>query len=341
MCRTLTDLVARGCLPIGVNNVQDSVVFAPVAELARPAPCLLQPRFSDAVLAYRGGEFYVVPAAGFAERVTHLSGASAPRLIAHTSRCGSTLLANLLALRSTNLVLKEPGFLIQAVTRLIRTVEVQRQDAAAALVRALLHYLGAVTHAHSRQLVIKLTSWTTPVFTQLMPVGEPHRWLLLYRDPVEVVASLMATTPEWWRLTRARADVLSVLRATGSDPGSDGANPAEVYARVWHSVVTPFSSRRTFGYPPPFGVVDYALLCEDPVAVFEEVHVRLGLGEVGELPAGFAEICSRYSKAAAPVPFDPGGTHRRPPLSPQDRATVQRLTEVSFRHVRALGHEAR
>lgn len=341
MCRTLTDLVARGCLPIGVSSVQDSVVFAPIVELARPVPCLLQPRFSDAVLAYRGDEFYAVPAAEFAKRAAHLSGASTPRLIAHTSRCGSTLLANLLALWSTNLVLKEPGFLIQAVTRLIRAVEVQRQDAAAELVRALLHYLGALAHAHSRRLVIKLTSWTAPVLTQLTPAWEPYRWLLLYRDPAEVVASLVATPPGWWRDTQARADVLTFISATGSCPTLEERDPVKCYAQLWRAVVEPFTRRSAGACAFPFGVADYADLRQDPVAALRRVHAGLDLGGVDELPAGFTETCSRYSKAAAPVPFDPGGTHRRPPLSPQDRATVQRLTDAAFRQVRALGQQAR
>jgi hypothetical protein len=340
MCRTLSDLVARGCLPVGVS-ARDSVVFAPIAELSRPNPCFLEPRFSDAVAAYRRGQFYAVPVAGFAEQAGQLDGVPVAGIIAHTSRCGSTWLANLLALRATNLVLKEPIFLIQAVSRLIRARQGRHRHAAAALVRGLLRYLGAVAHAHSRRLVIKLTSWTTPVLTQLIPVHESHRWLLLYREPpVEVVASLMATPPQWWRSMRARTDVITVLRATGSDPALSGADPAEVYARVWHAVVAPFSSPSTFGYPPSFGVVDYASLCEDPVAVFREVHVGLGLGEVDKLPAGFAEIRSRYSKGAVPVLFDPAGTHRRPPLSRDDQATVRRITDASFRRIRALRDDA-
>jgi hypothetical protein len=332
-------------LPIGLSTDRNSVLFAPIADLARPEACLPEPRFDYAVGAYGGEDFYAVPILRFVEWVARLDVTAPTRVIAHTARCGSTLLANLLALRGHNLVLKEPRFLIEAVERVIWARGSRDRHAAIELVWGLLRYANAVAQAHSRQLVVKLTSWTTPVIAQVLlpssqdPPGSQYYWLLLWREPVDVVASLTAMPPSWWNNTQARADVLAVLGPHGLKvPAPD---PVEFYARVWHAVVAPFAFRSEDRPATEFSVLNYAALRADPPTVFEATEAWLALGTSGELPDGFTQVQRCYSKALEPVLFDPSGTHHRPPLSEQDQATVRRVTGELLQWLRQVTGEPR
>ena len=310
---TLAGLLTQGCLPIGVSMARKSVLLAPLADVAGGKPCLLEPRFDDTLAAYRGGKYYAVPTAEFARQAARWEITDPVRVIAHTSRCGSTLLANLLALRSQSLVVKEPGFLNQAVRQVIRARDAEARSAAAELVRGLVGYLGAVAQVHSRELVIKPTSWTSPLLATVLPQQRRDRWLLMWRNPVEVVASLMAAEPGWSRNAEARTDVLTVIDSpeTGSKLG-----PLEFYALVWQAVVASFTLHPA---------LDYAALRRDPAAAFRAVQGWLALDQDSELPAGFEQTLKRYSKGVDTVPFDPAGAHRRPPLSPADQAIVQAI----------------
>jgi hypothetical protein len=322
--RILTDLVARGCLPIGLSADRNSVLFAPIAHLARPEACFPEPRFDYAVGAYDGEDFYTAPIVRFTEWVAQLDVTVPARLIAHTSRCGSTLLANLLALRGHNLVLKEPRFLIEAVATVIWARKSRDRHAAIELVRGLLRYASIVAQAHSRQLVVKLTSWTSPVVAQVLAPSSQNHWLLLWREPVEVVGSLMAMPPSWWNNMQARADVLAVIGPHGLKvPAPD---LVEFYARMWHAVIAPFASWSEDYPETEFSVLNYAALRADPLTAFEAIEAWLALETSGELPDGFTQVQRRYSKALGPVLFDPSGIHHRPPLSEQDQSTVQRIT---------------
>jgi len=108
-------------------------------------------------------------------------------LVFHASRCGSTLLAQLLASQAHNIVLSEPP----PLDNLLRA---SRHDPAAATwqadgVRALLSAYGQRRQGAERQLVIKLDAWNifeAPVLAGLYP-DVPR--LFLYRDPLEIVVS--------------------------------------------------------------------------------------------------------------------------------------------------------
>jgi hypothetical protein len=334
MPQILTDLIPRGFLPIGLSADQNSVLFAPIADLASSEACFPEPRFDYAVAAYGGGERFAAPIVQFAEWMGQLDVTPPARVIAHTSRCGSTLLANLLALRGHNLVLKEPGFLINAIARVIWAKESGDRHVAVELVRGLVRYASAVAQAHSRQLVVKLTSWTTPVVAQILAPGSQDHWLLLWREPVEVVASLMAMPPSWWNNTQGRADVLAVLGSQGLQVPT--TNSVEAFAHVWHAAVAPFVSSSANPLATKLSVLDYAALGHDPPAAFAAVEEWLALQTSRALPDGFTQVKMHYSKALEPVLFDPSGTHYRPTLNEQERATVRRVTGELLRQLHEI-----
>jgi hypothetical protein len=109
--------------------------------------------------------------------------------IFHMSRCGSTLVAQMLAALRGSTVISEAAP-IDAVVQLAR--ELSAEDAVRAL-RAIVAAFGRKRqYGHQeRRYVVKLDCWHTlslPLFRRAFP-GVP--WIFLYRDPVEVLVSQM------------------------------------------------------------------------------------------------------------------------------------------------------
>ena len=105
-------------------------------------------------------------------------------LVFHMSRCGSTLVAQMLAAPPRHVVLSEPAPL-DAIVRL------DDHDAAAkaVLLRAMVTVLGQARNPGEDRCFLKLDCWHTlslPLFRRAFPDA---RWVFLYRDPVEVMVS--------------------------------------------------------------------------------------------------------------------------------------------------------
>jgi hypothetical protein len=115
-------------------------------------------------------------------------------LIFHMTRCGSTLIAQMLAALPANVVLSEP----RPVDRILRAPARLAGVSADRLVRWLRAVVGALgrrRQAHERDLFIKLDGWHVlllPLFRRAFP-GVP--WAFLYRQPVEVLAPMAQQFP--------------------------------------------------------------------------------------------------------------------------------------------------
>ncbi|QQE84753.1 sulfotransferase family protein [Pseudomonas putida] len=108
-------------------------------------------------------------------------------LVFHASRCGSTLIAQLLASQARNIVLSEPPPLDNLLRASLQ--DPGAKDWQAEGVRALLSAYGQRRQGDERQLVIKLDAWNVfeaPLLAELYP--EVPR-VFLYRDPLEIVVS--------------------------------------------------------------------------------------------------------------------------------------------------------
>ena len=108
-------------------------------------------------------------------------------LIFHMSRCGSTLLARMLAAVPHHSVASEPEPL-DAVLQWARSPGVGR-DEAIATVRAMVAALGRHRVGEARRFFIKLDAWHTLSLPLLRAAFPDVPWVYLYRDPVEVLES--------------------------------------------------------------------------------------------------------------------------------------------------------
>ena len=98
--------------------------------------------------------------------------------IFHMSRCGSTLVSQMLAQSERNIVISEAAPIDAAV-----------QTGQAEALRAMLRAFGRPRSGREKRLFIKLDSWhalALPLFERAFP---DTPWLFLYRDPLEVMVS--------------------------------------------------------------------------------------------------------------------------------------------------------
>ncbi|MFJ4055655.1 sulfotransferase family protein [Pseudomonas sp. NPDC089743] len=108
-------------------------------------------------------------------------------LVFHASRCGSTLIAQLMASQAHNIVLSEPPPLDNLLRAPLQDPEARHWQAEG--VRALLSAYGQRRLGEERRLVIKLDAWNVfeaPLLAELYP-DVPR--IFLYRDPLEIVVS--------------------------------------------------------------------------------------------------------------------------------------------------------
>jgi hypothetical protein len=114
-------------------------------------------------------------------------------LIFHMSRCGSTVVSQMLAALERNVVLSEPAALDQVV-RLPARLPDMPQDRLVPLMRGMVAALGRKRYAE-RDLFIKLDAWHVlllPLFRRAFPTVP---WVFVYREPLEVLSSLARSRP--------------------------------------------------------------------------------------------------------------------------------------------------
>jgi hypothetical protein len=110
--------------------------------------------------------------------------------IFHLSRCGSTLLAQMLAALPQNIVISEAPLIDATLRAHLRDVRITERQRATWL-RGLISALGQARNSGEQHLFIKFDSWSIldlPVIREAFPETP---WIFLYRDPVEVMVSQM------------------------------------------------------------------------------------------------------------------------------------------------------
>ena len=105
----------------------------------------------------------------------------------HVSRCGSTLLAQVLAGFESHIVLSEPPPL--DVLLRAHYDDPAAEERQPAWIAALLSAWGQRRNGSERALVVKLDAWNIFELPLLRTACPDTPWIFLYREPLEVVAS--------------------------------------------------------------------------------------------------------------------------------------------------------
>jgi hypothetical protein len=233
--------------------------------------------------------------------------------IFHMSRCGSTLVARMLAALPGTALVSEAAPL-DAIVRLALRPDWPEARRIAAL-RAM---VGALGRRPSASFVVKLNAWhalALPLFRAAFPRVP---WLFLYRDPAEILASQMAErgtelTPE-----------LVPSRLYGIENGTD--YPPEVYcALVLERIGAAALAQRDAGG----GLfVDHADL---PGAVAGAILPHFGIAPDAAKGAAMAPVAGRDAKHPA-RPF----TARAAAIDPRVRAAADAHLAATHARLKAV-----
>lgn len=242
--------------------------------------------------------------------------------IFHMSRCGSTLLSQMLAALQSNIVISEASPIDTVVQAHLRRPDLS-QDRQARWLTSIIGALGQERRGDERRYFVKLDSWHTlalPLFRHAFPAVP---WLFLYRDPIEVLVSQLRMPGEQMLPHGAGAKLYGLERSYG--PGCT----EDYYARVLAKVVEPVVQH----YGAGGGLlVNYRQL---PDALFTAILPHFGV--TGSATDRAAMSAAAHLDAKSPgLTFAPDSASKQQAASETARAAVDRRLGDLYRSLEAL-----
>ena len=193
----------------------------------------------------------------------------------------------------------------------------------ATVVRLAVRALGRCRHGDERRLVLKCSSWNIRRRAVLAAAFPETPWIWLQRDPLRVLASLLAEPPGWLML---QAAPLRAAQRFGLDPAAVPAMPrAEFAARALGAML-----KAAAGNPDRRVLIDYSDL---PAAVWQRVARHFGLEADSAEIERMLEESRFYAKDPALRVFAGDAPERRP-ITDAMREAAQRFAEPGY-HVLA------
>ena len=128
-----------------------------------------------------------------------LDSVSPTGFIFHSSRCGSTLVANACRAIRNSIVLSEPNALDKLIARLITDAPEHGPKSAiySVFIRGLVHALAQRRTGSEQHLFIKFACCSFSQIDRIRRIWPNVPWLFLYRDPVETIVSNVTSVPPW------------------------------------------------------------------------------------------------------------------------------------------------
>jgi hypothetical protein len=141
--------------------------------------------------------------------------------IFHSSRCGSTLLANACRAIEGAVVLSEPPAVDKLVARFITDVDDDgtKEKLYSIFLRGVVKVLGQHRRGDEQHLFVKFACCSVSQIERIRRIWPRVPWIFLYRDPVETIVSNMQNLPAWL-LDEDRRVLASIV----------GGSPAEAAA---------------------------------------------------------------------------------------------------------------
>jgi hypothetical protein len=238
-------------------------------------------------------------------------------MIFHLSRCGSTLASRLLGTLPGVVVVAEP-----APLNAVLGLDPDRIDDATLvqLVRLVVRALGRCRHGDDQQLVLKCTSWNIRRRAILAAALPQTPWVWVQRDPVRVLASLLANPPGWLRL---QTTPQHAARRFGLDPAMVSASTRpEFAARVLGAMLEAAAADSAWRL-----CIDHAEL---PAAVWQRVAPHFGLETDATAIDRMTAESRFYAKDPRPRVFT-GDSPERRPVTDAMREAGARFAEPGYR----------
>ena len=187
LCRgeRVTEIAAwREWMPVAVDEDTADITWRWIGEKR-----FTEPFFSDALRSQARDERrqYVCTAEQLGQIVANFKNLAPTAFIFHCSRCGSTLLMQLLSCLPQCIALSEPPALDACLQYAYRHPD--RQEQAIALLRQLVAAFGQQRFVNEQHLVIKLDSWHICQLPLLRAAFPNTPFYFLYREAAAVLAS--------------------------------------------------------------------------------------------------------------------------------------------------------
>ena len=127
--------------------------------------------------------------------------------IFHSSRCGSTLVANACRAVANSIVLSEANAIDKLIARFFTDAADDRvkESLYSVFLRGVVHALGQRRNGNEKHLFIKFACTSFAQLERIRRIWPHVPWLFLYRDPVETIVSNVNDPPTWlldddWRV---------------------------------------------------------------------------------------------------------------------------------------------
>ena len=118
--------------------------------------------------------------------------------IFHSSRCGSTLVANACRAISGSIVLSEANAIDKLIARFVTDADnAVKESLYSVFLRGVVQALAQRRTAATRHLFIKFACCSFAQLERIKRIWPNVPWVFLYRDPVETIVSNMRDVPPW------------------------------------------------------------------------------------------------------------------------------------------------
>lgn len=245
--------------------------------------------------------------------------------IFHMSRCGSTLVARMLAAAAADIVISEARP-IDAAVQLGRAANPSDRDAETAgskILQAVILAFSRPRGGGERHAFFKLDCWhalTLPLFERAFP---DTPWLFLYRDPIEVMVSQMRE-----RGSQMVPAILS-LAEYGIDAHGvpDDDYCARVLGRICAAAADHLCDRHGLGLAVHYRELPHAV----PGRILPHFRVQYGQSELAAMQQAAA-----YDAKLPRLKFASDGADKQQAATPALRALTERHLGPAIRRLDAL-----
>lgn len=119
--------------------------------------------------------------------------------IFHSSRCGSTLLANACRALDRAIVLSEPPAVDKLIARFITDVDAEgtKEKLYSIFLRGVVKALAQRRSGREQHLFIKFAPCSVAGIERIQRLWPNVPWVFMYRDPVETIVSNVRNVPSW------------------------------------------------------------------------------------------------------------------------------------------------
>jgi hypothetical protein len=150
--------------------------------------------------------------------------------IFHSSRCGSTLVANACRAITGSIVLSEANAIDKLIARFITDAPAGsvKESLYSVFLRGVVHALGQRRTGSEQHLFIKFACCSFAQVQRIRRIWPNVPWIFLYRDPVETIVSNLTEVPPW--LIDPDRRVLASITGTSPEAVAE-MNLAELCAR--------------------------------------------------------------------------------------------------------------